>query len=119
MNSMNPNGNIIMTVENLCAILKACTESGVSELKFEGLEVSFWGPTQTLPQAFNLSPEVIAAQEQVSQDVSVEQEVRSREDELAEMLVNDPEKFEDLLASGDLIESSKAGDRVDEEADDQ
>lgn len=102
-------------------ILESCAKHGVSQLKLGPLEVAFGGPIQSLEQIPPpgaaqpaTSPEnVIQAQHTEERNAHEEQEVATREQQVAELLITDPYLAEQLAAQGELT-LPEAGDVEDD-----
>lgn len=97
----------------ICAIIKACSDNGVTELKFGDLQVSFVkkvtqaaGPTASIPDT-EISDQI----EKSSVERMVKEEHQLRDDELEHMLVENPQQYEALMLRGDL--ESKDSGKVD------
>ena len=96
--------------KDLCSILEACSQTGVSQLKLGSLEVSFGGPITKFELALApgpiipaTSPEnVIQAQHTEERNAHEEQEVAAREQQVAELLITDPYLAEKLAAQGEF-----------------
>lgn len=97
----------------ICEILRACREVGVAELKFGRLQVTFGTPSKTdAPPSPPTSPDTEISESQARQIEHESLESASlsvKEDQLEQMLLEDPYGYEQLLASGDL-EDEKALD---------
>ena len=91
-----------LTSNQIIDILKACKKAGVSEMKFGELSLSFG---ESHSKRHKKSPDTEISDESrkamVAQSLELE-EINSREDELAEMLLTDPVKYEALLMDGGL-----------------
>lgn len=106
---------------SICRIIQSCRACGVSELKFGDLHVTFGKPAETAPMAFfgpvDSGPtkpsdtEISAIQEKVSQEALVQDEAREKHERLAQMLIEDPAQFEQLLQSGRLDEEADVAER--------
>ena len=94
---------------DICNILDACFRNGVTRLTFGGLNVSF----VTLPKmehesvsAETIAEEVlgntIQAQQQAENLSHEEQGILLREDQIAELLISDPAKAEEMMMYGEL-----------------
>ena len=116
-----------LTASDVCTIIEQSAKAGLAELSFDGLQISF---VRTYEQRQIIhgkvggleppSPEALAQMQQASLHPSPynnlsdehhiqrtkeqieEDEIRLREDQLAQMLIEDPQKFEELLAQGEL-----------------
>lgn len=115
----------ILTVADVCAILKACGEAKAAELKFGGLYVKFGQPAPLPAPAapVDKAPAPLTATEiaelqqkqtQVAELSQIQAEIALREEQLAHMRVVDPLAMERLLEEGDLIDASDRDE--DEEA---
>lgn len=116
---------LLLSVSDVCAILKACGEAKASELKFGGLHVKFGQPAPLPPPPAALvdtapaprTAEEMAAlqktQTQVSELARIKDEIALREEQLAYMSVVDPLAMERMLDEGDLID--EPADDADEE----
>lgn len=106
------NSKTVLSTDEAARIIEVSAKSGVSELKFRGLHVTFGRPAErgsqatdsVQPEAPQVSQPVTALTEQEHQaqgQAALEQEeVRTREAELALLLITDPLKYEQMLASG-------------------
>ncbi len=100
-----------LTGENVCAIIKTCSESGVVFFSLGTLKISFKGVPipEPLPPGFEpgLHEAVTAAAIEVD-------EVALREAQLAQMEIEDPLGYEKAISTGDLTDSKERND-LDEE----
>lgn len=100
-----------LKAEDVCTILDACSRNGVRELKFLGLEVSLGKPVSVLepelaPGPINpaTNPEhVIQVQASLETESQTEQELATRDLQIAELLITDPLAAEQLMESGELV----------------
>jgi hypothetical protein len=101
-----------LTPGDVCAIIKACGESQVRVLKFAGLHLEF-EPKGSAEQAISVvpaerTPEPPAeapAETQLQAEAErslVQDELAYREDEIAQMLIENPMRAEQLLTDGGL-----------------
>lgn len=117
-----------LTAEEVCSILKVCGEVRVAKLEFRDLRVEF-SPTTGLaspdgsapvdyrvvtPADMVLSPlpeaEISELQKKVAEKSFVQDEIATREDQIAELLVTDPLAAERLLMAGKLEEQEDDSD---------
>ncbi len=117
----------LLTFSQVCSILKACGESRVAELKFGDLHVTFHPPVKEGPEAqqyFPTTPTPPEAEisdqqrEQLEKHALAEDERRVKEEQLQQMLIEDPAGYERLLAEGELEQDEETG-TVDGETDDR
>lgn len=97
--------NSNLSYEAIVCILKTCSESGVSSLKFGDLYVEF-GKSRT--NAATSPAAEMAEIEHIQEDHLTKEEVLTKEEQLAHMLVEDPSMAEELLIKGEL-EKDDAG----------
>lgn len=112
----------------MCAIIKACTEARVAVLKFGPLEVQFHQQVEPLafangPQGWQrvqpTQPEAEISDEQrqqMEEEALDRDEIRLKEDQLDQMLIEDPAEFEKLVAQNELEDDEGSGTVDDAEA---
>lgn len=96
-----------LTGHEICLIIKACGEAKVLEMKFQDLYLCFGRPTKDTvlvdkapgPLSDN---EISATQEKYAKESLLRDELQTREDQLAEMLILDPLMAEELILKGEL-----------------
>lgn len=110
--------------DEVCKIIATCRRAGVSSLKLGVLEVVFGAqsapPLPVLAQvsksgaaptpAAEVPEETIRAQHQVEQDSIEEQGIQTREEQIAELIITDPLKAEEMMMDGDLLEPEGSTD---------
>jgi hypothetical protein len=90
-----------LTAEEICAIIKICGESGVQNITFKDLHVSFSGPKANDKDPIAHSPGPVW--NSLDDKKSLAQlEVDLMDDRLAEMQISDPVRYEELMANKDL-----------------
>jgi len=98
---------ITLSVGEVCVILSACVESGVTTLKFGDLHVEFGGkPTSTEPA---LSPvtEITEENHKASTAKAVEaDELTLMDERIALLQLENPLLAEELIRSGELEEDA-------------
>lgn len=99
---------------DICKIIRACALNGVSTLKYSSLEVSFKShqkleisgdkpvSSNSTAQVQQIPREIIAMQDEESEKSFLSDTIAIREQQLSEMLINEPEKFEELQSLGEL-----------------
>ena len=90
-------------VDGICRIIEVCGKSGVREFNLGKMKLLFGNVVQapTLEPIF--IPEAIErAVESQARESLEKEEIRSKSDELEQMVIEDPARFEELLKSGDL-----------------
>jgi hypothetical protein len=98
-----------LTCKDICEIIGTCRDSGVLELKFKGLLVSFKSKGGTESAASDQQSHVEEIQELKIDDEKLRFEIedRQKEDELANMLIENPSDFEQGLARGDFVDAEE------------
>lgn len=101
----------VLSPEEVCSIIKACSLGDVTELKFRDLSLKR-EPT-ALRLASNLYPvaEITESQhnEQTKRSVEAE-EFKIREDQIRELAISDPLAYEQMLQNGELEGIDDDGD---------
>nr|NQU92257.1 hypothetical protein [Bacteroidota bacterium] len=104
-------------LEEMCIIIKECAASGVAELKFGDLNVSFFDRKEKERAVFDQSSsdydhpgpekieEIISNQEELTES----DELNHRDTQMMTMAIEDPSKFEDMLVH-DEVEDIPEGD---------
>jgi hypothetical protein len=94
-----------ITVSEICAILDKCHENGVSEFEFGSLRVKFGSS-----QPSSVIPSDIGSEEpdpELEKKSILEQEANIIDETLANLQQEDPGLFEQLVASGDLVDDKR------------
>lgn len=102
--------------EDVCKIIRTCAESGVLHFKLGPLEFSRvhagtppLAPGPTMPGT--TPPEhILQEQTKAEKDELALEEIRTREEQLVELQITDPLRFEELLERGELELSSEPDD---------
>lgn len=88
------------SVQDLCKLILTCRKYGVSHIKYGSAEINFSGsapgPAQPAPQ------KVIEEQSHIQKEVLAKEELSTREDQIAELLITDPLLAEELMEMGEL-----------------
>lgn len=122
---------------DVCSIIEASAKAGVTELLFRDLHVRFGMPPEnqitgpildltrlSMPgypvvqqdrAEATVGPLTDKQHEQMGKDSLLQEELRTREDELARLLVEDPVKYEELLRDGDLTDDVDQSDSEDDD----
>lgn len=105
----------------VCVIIEACAKHGVVELKFHDLELKFGKQTEQgtgLPlnpgDNVALPPVAVMTEkdhEKNTESVLEEEEISLRENQIAELQIDDPVAAEELIMNGELEDvDDKRGD---------
>jgi hypothetical protein len=89
--------------DSICRIIEVCSRSGVREFSGRGIKVSFGQVAQTPAYESVYVPEALErAQDTQARESQFTDELKIRDSELDQMVIEDPSRFEELLRSGDL-----------------
>lgn len=101
--------------EDICKIISACKDAGVSVFKMGPVEILFGILPATIPYpqvehsgapptpGAEVPQNTIRAQQEVQEVLSLEeQEIETKERRIAELLIEDPLQAEELMRDGDL-----------------
>ena len=107
-----------LSVEDVCSILKASSQAGVTELQFRGLHAHFGRTAETVDTAVvqrepGLTKEQI---ETLAQSTLETEQKRLREDRMAQALIEDPDLYEQMIRDGELkdaVDASRDEDDID------
>lgn len=105
---------MVLSVEEVCRILKSSEESGILKLKFRDLEFEReTGRIVTPPIPLPAHSEHAIPKEthtkQNEQQLLVD-ELRTKAEQLQELLITDPYQFETMLANGELVPDDEDDD---------
>lgn len=94
-----------LSSSDICAIIKTCGESGVQSFKYFGLDITFIGKIPNGQDSYALSPGPVTAIRPIEIDKSIfaQEEYNLKEDEIAELQLTDPYKYEQLIGQKELI----------------
>lgn len=119
--------SLILSTNDVCQIIEASAKAGVTELKFGGLHVRFGktveqkelgaspSPVQHAPQSYSVA-DLTEEQHQTQSRQSLEdEEIKTREERLARLLVEDPMAYEQMLRDGELTDAVDSADDGDDE----
>lgn len=98
------------SVDEVCAIIKQCRESGVTQLKIGAFEASFLLPATANPGAATPTQEELAQGEKNEQKAFLNQERKIRLEQMEQMRLTDPEGYEDLVAKGEFEDAREESD---------
>lgn len=90
-------------VNGICRIIKVCSENGVKQFALGRLRIDFGQVVQapSLEPVF-ISEAIERATESQARESLQKDEIRQKEFELEQMVIEDPARFEELLMAGDL-----------------
>lgn len=110
-----------LTSQELNAIIRLCSQSGVAELNFGNLQIKFGLNSKlqesTPPNLVTSDVEISETQHKEQTRQAIEQdELRIKEERLAFAMVEDPGLAEELLEEGDLLSVDELDDGSDRES---
>lgn len=99
-----------LKIEEICAILKACSENGVTSIKLgDALHADFTkAQTPELTNPIVPLHDVVAQAEQQTKQASAKEEFTKKMETLDQMLIDDPEGFFEAVKRGDLTDEERA-----------
>lgn len=107
-----------LSSDDVCAIIKASGDSGVTSLKFGYLQIEFGKPieqtrvdlVQSAPTPPSNPDTEISDDARVMRDKAelVVDELKTRDDQVAQMLIEDPLRAEQLLLDGELEDDDES-----------
>lgn len=100
-----------LTSDDICKIIKACAENGVYKIKCSTLEVEFGQPKKNDPENnTELIPVLTQAEhDKMNKDALEEEEIKTRDEQVRMMLIEDPLRAEEMIANGDFDEDGTDG----------
>lgn len=110
-NGTTPMAKSSLSSQEVCDIIKVCAETQALELKFDGLHIRFGTKAKDNPPLVEPDPltksnsdaEISEKQHaQLTKDSLEDDELRTREDQLAELLITDPLAAEEMLRNEEL-----------------
>jgi hypothetical protein len=104
-----------LSAQDICALIKACGEYGVAQLKLGDLELAFTSQTERswlhqarhAPTLHSHLPEAAISEAHPNEqnEHSLEQaELALKNDQLAELLLTDPAAYEEAVLREDLVD---------------
>lgn len=93
----------VLKTEEICAIIRECGRSGVSEFSYGGMKVAFaLGVGAHTQEEIPLTPQLQAQVEEVAGVTGFKDEYKLVKDELDQLVIEDPLAFEEALRRGEL-----------------
>lgn len=108
-------GHFLSAVD-ICTIIKTCHGRGVTKLKLGALELEFEPPAESRhsktpapgPALPEISPGNVLQEQQQEETKSFEaEELRTRDEQLAELQLTNPAEYERLLELGEISEEAQ------------
>lgn len=108
-----------LSSQEVDAIIRSCRENGVTSLKVRDLEITFSQPVKVsedkkpTPEVSVPVPEMTDAEIKIKNREALEHdEVSLKEDRIANLLITDPLKYEQMLLDGELEDDDGPGDDI-------
>ena len=105
-----------LNAEDICKILVTSKECGVYELELGPFKARLGAPPVPVlvpgaePPKSALPPaELVQVQQQVEETSLIDEEIRLKEDQVANLLIEDPLAFEEMLAGSELEGAPRDG----------
>jgi len=100
-----------MDLKEISDIIDLCKRAGVSKFSLGDLCLEFGRPTKSELSATAASEQALSDEVHLRQTKeSLElRELRLRENQLEELLLTDPLKYEELILNGELVDGDEAG----------
>lgn len=96
----------LLKFKELCILIELGDRHNLSKLKFGEVEIDFGKPAKSAEKALIPSPtptaEEMAAIQIESKQQLVSDELATRDDQIEQMLIEDPSKAEEMIADGEL-----------------
>lgn len=101
--------NILSSTE-ICDIVKVCGESGVQHFKFFELDITFASKQSNEKDSATHSPGQVLESTRIDEDVKLiaRDELNVKEQEISELILTDPYRYEQLMIQQDLRMDSDA-----------
>ena len=104
-----------LTAQDICKIIKSCRDNAVKIFEYGNVKISFridakaqfiagHTPSDLTPTGKPISEEVDKSHV-AEEEYLLSETVLTREAQLASLVTLEPEKYEDLIASGDLVDA--------------
>lgn len=104
--------------EEICKIIGVCSKNGVSEFTYDTLYFTFGSKSAPCPAPQVSIPEnIILEQQKIEEKTALlQEEIKTKEEQVAELMVADPYLAEKLMAEGELeVDSAGETDGTDSE----
>lgn len=102
----------LLKSEELEAILKLCARYQVKTLKCPNLELS-WDEHVVINDTPVPKAEILAEQSNEEKRALLQSELETRQNQIADMLIEDPSQAEELIAEGELVDEADGNEAED------
>jgi hypothetical protein len=106
-----------LDVKQICDIIKLGSKLGLARLEYEGLKLEFradddpQAPVQGQRGPKLTKKQAAALQQENEASALADQEFKTREEQLAHLLIADPVAYEELIARGELEHAGEKSER--------
>lgn len=89
--------------DGISRIIEVCSRNGVAKFSYGGLELSFLQIDKApITEPVFVRPEISGIQESQAKDSLTKEEVALKQEQLEQMLLDDPVEYENLLRQRDI-----------------
>ena len=89
--------------DEISRIIEVCSRNGVARFSYGGLELSFLQIDKApITEPVFVRPEIAGIQESQAKDSLTKEEVALKQEQLEQMLLDDPVEYENLLRQRDI-----------------
>lgn len=108
-NSLGEKEKNFLSGDEICSIIEVCAKRGVGEFVYGPLSFNFGTKKDTQParNGAQLPENVIQEQQKIEETTLLSEELRTKEEQIAELLITDPLYAEELIVSGELDQVSE------------
>jgi len=112
MNGTNSTTSDRLSGKEVCDIIEACKGSSVSEIQCEELHILFGVPsahTRRIPAKNEKTDPIKTTQDEIETDSTIQDDLTDREQEVAELILTNPEKYEEMIHKDELEDNTNGG----------
>lgn len=99
--STNSTTSTIFDRATLCAIIDSCSKAGVRDFEYQGLKLHYKDVYTPDTAPVHVSDEIVRKQDSQAKGFHESQEAELRQSQLEQMLIEDPQGYEEIIRSGD------------------
>lgn len=103
LEAIRPSMTTSFDTDGISRIIEVCSRNGVARFSYGGLELSFLQIDRApVTEPVFVRPELEVAQESQARSSLTKEEVSLKQDQLEQMLLDDPVEYENLLRNRDI-----------------
>lgn len=103
LGAIRPSMTTSFDTDGISRIIEVCSRNGVAKFSYGGLELSFLQIDRApVTEPVFVRPELEVAQESQARSSLTKEEVALKQDQLEQMLLDDPVEYENLLRNRDI-----------------